>query len=369
MLFGRAPGRAAEGARVRSKTAAMIMQSMSATPGTVSAHTLVTSLRRTMDEALGRALGSAKEVALVGYPNHENCGDSAIWTGEQAWMRAHGVRVAYASDAESFSANVLARRLGDPTILLHGGGNLGDVWPDHQSFREHVIAAYPRHHIVQMPQTIHFRTAESLKRAQSVFDAHPDLTLLVRDERSLRFARAHFRAVSYLCPDAAVALGSLERRAPERRLVRLARTDAEAAGDPASRLDREVRPEDWPLPRASGALYPKLRVASHRLGTALRRWPWAHPVLQPPLDRLYEWLARERTGAGCRALSAGRAVITDRLHAHILCVLLGIPHVLLDNNYGKLRSFYDTWTRECELTRWADSPDAAIDLAESLIPQ
>jgi exopolysaccharide biosynthesis predicted pyruvyltransferase EpsI len=24
---------------------------------------------------------------------------------------------------------------------------------------------------------------------------------------------------------------------------------------------------------------------------------------------------------------------------------MGIPHVVVDNNYGKVRSFFDTWTR------------------------
>jgi pyruvyl transferase EpsO len=47
---------------------------------------------------------------------------------------------------------------------------------------------------------------------------------------------------------------------------------------------------------------------------------------------------------GCRLLSSGRLVITDRLHAHILNLLLGIPHAVLDNSYGKLGRFLEAWT-------------------------
>ena len=65
-------------------------------------------------------------------------------------------------------------------------------------------------------------------------------------------------------------------------------------------------------------------------------------------------------------LSKGRAVITDRLHAHILCVLLGIPHVVLDNSYGKVRSFYDTWTSDCDLAYWSDSAAEALTIALAL---
>ena len=56
-----------------------------------------------------------------------------------------------------------------------------------------------------------------------------------------------------------------------------------------------------------------------------------------------ESAARARVARGCALLSSGRVVITDRLHAHILSLLLGIPHAVLDNSYGKLGRFLDQW--------------------------
>ncbi|XP_048247973.1 glucose-6-phosphate/phosphate translocator 2, chloroplastic-like [Haliotis rufescens] len=43
---------------------------------------------------------------------------------------------------------------------------------------------------------------------------------------------------------------------------------------------------------------------------------------------------------GMLFLQRGRVVITDRLHGHILSTLLGIPHVILDNNYHKVSSYH-----------------------------
>jgi pyruvyl transferase EpsO len=87
-------------------------------------------------------------------------------------------------------------------------------------------------------------------------------------------------------------------------------------------------------------------------------WAWTGLV------QAYNQVARLRLSQGCRTLAAARCVVTDRLHGHILSVLLGIPHVVLDNNYGKVRSFYDTWTKGCDLVDWAESPaDAAGRLA------
>jgi pyruvyl transferase EpsO len=77
-------------------------------------------------------------------------------------------------------------------------------------------------------------------------------------------------------------------------------------------------------------------------------------------------VAADRLGRGCATLAEGRVVITDRLHAHILCLLLGIPSVIIDNSYGKLRNFYDTWTRGNELAALADGPEQAVSLAMEL---
>jgi pyruvyl transferase EpsO len=61
-------------------------------------------------------------------------------------------------------------------------------------------------------------------------------------------------------------------------------------------------------------------------------------------------------------------VVTDRLHGHILALLLGIPHVVLDNSYGKLHHFIRTWTHASPLVRMAAAPDEATALARELLP-
>lgn len=44
--------------------------------------------------------------------------------------------------------------------------------------------------------------------------------------------------------------------------------------------------------------------------------------------------------------------------------MLGIPHVVLDNSYGKVRSFYETWTRDAPIVRWADTAAEAVRAVE-----
>ncbi|NES73991.1 MAG: polysaccharide polymerase, partial [Okeania sp. SIO2D1] len=45
-------------------------------------------------------------------------------------------------------------------------------------------------------------------------------------------------------------------------------------------------------------------------------------------------------------LQPHKLVITNRLHGHILCILLNKPHIFLPNAYHKNELFYQTWTSE-----------------------
>lgn len=322
---------------------------------------LIESLRAQVHSVFDEAVPRDAPVALIDFPRYDNPGDSAIWLGEVAALRRIGREVVYRADHFGYRERALRRRLGGGTILLQGGGSLGDVWPEMQRFREALVSAFPNNRIVQLPQTMHFVDRAALDRARRVFDGHRDLTLLVRDRASLAVAREHFAAAAALCPDAAFALGPLPRsRAPERDVTWLARTDTESAAresPPVETVDwlRSTgdRRAPWPV---RGRTLAALACRLPRLARATSGWP-VHS---------YDLLARERLRYAVGILSGARAIVTDRLHGHILSVLLGIPHVLLDNSYGKLSGFHATWTRDCELTSFADSPHEALELARTL---
>jgi pyruvyl transferase EpsO len=278
------------------------------------------------------------------------------------WLGRNGVEVVFTCDQETYSRERMAARLGGGVILLHGGGNLGDFWVAHQQFRELVIQDFPGNAIIQLPQTIFFMDAWGLGEARRIFDAHHHLTLLCRDRQSLDFARTHFAAPSLLCPDMAFALGPLSRPCPpEQDVVWLARTDAESTGAARGMEGVRAEPIDWLEEPPSPA-----RDRCAQLTGALAGHPADWEALLATLAETYDALARERLARGCRILSRGKVVITDRLHAHILCLLMGIPHAVLDNNYGKVKNFYHTWTAESGLARWADGSAEALAFAQAL---
>lgn len=319
---------------------------------------LVARLRREIRRTAGPLVGRSRRVALVDFPDYANVGDSAIWLGELEFLRAMGVRKpAYVCDQDTFDAEELRARVGRGPILLSGGGNLGDLYPRHQRFREEILRSFPNNPVVQLPQSIWFESREALDRARKVFDGHPRFTLLLRDRASLQRARREFDVRSVLCPDMAFALGRLQREGrAERDHLWLLRTGPEAA-------ERSISPPhgawqtDWAFRGPS--LLARLHRLLHSLAPPSGRF--GHGVLCRAIHLTYGPLARSRLRRGIRLLSRARQVTTDRLHGHILCLLVGIPHRVLDNSNGKVGAFYRTWTSDSELAEWAGavSPDGS----------
>lgn len=276
-------------------------------------------------------------VALLDFPNHPNVGDSAIWCGEARWLRDNGNVRRYICDVDSYSPDALRTCCSTGPILLHGGGNFGDLWPRYQRLRERVIREFPDRPVIQLPQTIHFADPAALAASARIFNAHPDFTLLVRDTRSLHIAASTFSGRVALCPDMAFCLTLRRSAKPTHDEVSLKRTDQESSGTTWAAAETNALVLDW-LDEPRG-----IRHTGSKLFTkAMLRYP---NRLAPAVPYLADSLARWRLARGVRLLSRGRHVLTDRLHAHILCVLLGIPHRVIDNSYGKLSAFIDTWTQ------------------------
>ncbi|HET8634117.1 MAG TPA: polysaccharide pyruvyl transferase family protein [Gemmatimonadales bacterium] len=305
-------------------------------------------------------IGDSPRVALVDFPDYTNVGDSLIWLGSLKALELLGVEApVYVASQRNYRRDEMARAVGDGVICIQGGGNLGDLWPAHQEFREQVIRDFPANRIIQLPQSVEFSSPQALDRARRVFGAHRDLTILVRTERS--FARAEvFGVPTQLCPDLGLAMGVLDRPlAPTHDAVLLARTDHESQGLPLDILPAWVKRVDWVGEPGGLAL-----TLMARLYQRPKLW---RAVTGSSRHLLMRSAARRRLQYGVDLLASGRVVITDRLHGHVLAMLLGIPHCVMDSQFGKVRALWDTWTHEVPDATWCDTLSEAIERASERV--
>ena len=144
-----------------------------------------------------------KKILLLGTPGHSNIGDAAIAAGEYEFVKRYFPEYtlieidAYRIDAKYvFLQSIVGA---DDLFFLHGGGNLGDLYPAEELIRRRVIADFPNNRIVVLPQTIYFGDSEQSKIelavSREIYNRHKDLILFTRGKSSLAFAREHFQNV------------------------------------------------------------------------------------------------------------------------------------------------------------------------------
>ena len=248
-------------------------------------------------------LVSDEPLAILDFPDIRNCGDSAIWLGEMAYLRdaprqAAGVCLA---DARLL-ARGLERVVPEGPIFIHGGGNFGDVWVAHQDFRERVLERFPDRRIIQFPQSIHYKSTSGSRRASASSGATG-----IRAAGARRGVAAVRREALRLRSAAVPGHGVLHRRAPAGRTRVPRARDAARGPREGGGTEQSAYPdipiEDWitesgggcasrrrsaPLPRCWRSGRPRCGCASWTplrttaSGAASGRSPRARARHRPP---------------------------------------------------------------------------------------
>jgi exopolysaccharide biosynthesis predicted pyruvyltransferase EpsI len=336
----------------------------------------IESLRLTARETLGDVLGDARTVALVNFPNHGNPGDPGIWLGTRTLLQELGVTIGYSCASWDFDAGSLRAAVGDAPVLINGGGNFGDLYAGQQRTRTEVLRTLRSNPVVQLPQSIHFADPANEAAMAELIAAHPDFRMMVRERTSERIARERLGVEPVLSPDHAFGMGPRARTQPVTTpILWLARMP----GDPEyvaydEPTGDDVRRVEWLHGIAEDqAAWDLVGRAALRVNTAVRaRWsPGTRGTsLQHALvARTYVPLAWRWVRRGMDMVSGAQVVVTDKLHGHVFCLLLGIPHVVLDNSYGKVSGTLDAWTGDLPGVHRARDGAEALATARRLVEE
>ena len=303
-------------------------------------------IQMVMFEAL---IGKFKFAMLLGFAAFENKGDPAISVGELNIIKKLGIQLIFHCETGHCHENVIldkARNISgkfnteDIVILMQGGGNmLSYLYEDYA--RKLVLETFPNHEVVLFPQSIwHVANQEETRKYQNAYSKHKHLTILYRDRPSYNLGRKLFPDVKcFLMPDMAFQIGAVERfLSPTHDIMWVQRTDTESPkyNIPSIMYGYDVIAEDW--------------------------WNWKTPQGRSKLENSVLMAAN-----GMMFLQRGRVVVTDRLHGHILSVLCGIPHVIIDPVNKKTSSYMRSWTGGIENILIANSSDDALSKAIELL--
>jgi pyruvyl transferase EpsO len=362
-------------------------------------------------------LSKYKNIFFLDYPDHLNAGDHLIWLSTIMFANLNNRKegIAHASSTISYSASLVdfdERKMSSPVIenkesmiLLQGGGNLGDLWPESQLFREFIINKYPNTAITILPQTIYFKDMKNLERVSRTFNSHPALTIHARDRSSFELAKNYFHKCNvFLTPDMTAILSRVDLPdyaiAPRKNnILFLCRQDNELLADFSS--DKLGFPDESKIDCKDWSTYSWLWDKRGKL-KSLNQWYWRIPGnvtlvrevwqrgLKDPeklLSRL-QWtgqIEKELTSTGFDTRMKGfrhslsiahesltffagyELVVTNRLHGAICARLLGIPAILLPGAYSKNIDYHKTWLSRDRLCRFVDSPERLSPVVEEVL--
>jgi exopolysaccharide biosynthesis predicted pyruvyltransferase EpsI len=322
---------------------------------------LIAQMQDKTHDCLREYLATDEPIAMVDFPDYKNVGDSAIWLGQMAYLSSRiGKSPTYVSSLKNHSNEDLSRAAPSGPILITGGGTFGDIWAGHQELRESILEQWPGRAVIQLPQSIHYNSEDSSDRMARAIDRHKNFVLLVRDEESLDYSQKHFNCQVRLCPDMAFCIGEIQADAPTIQVLAMMREDKEQVVGNGQWAHPDIPREDWisesqqkvKVAKALGAASALLAFKPQEIGL-----------------RKLDAAAHNRFQRGITQISRGKAIVTDRLHVHICSLLLGRPHAVLDNSYGKIRRFMNAFSGGTSLSYKATSLDDGIAWARQQAAQ
>lgn len=302
----------------------------------------INRFRQQISASLDSIIG--EKVIIPDAPYYKNIGDLLIWQGTVDFIRGSGRKLVSCSDATTFRYPAIDR---DTTILLMGGGNFGDLWRIHQNDRLRIISRYPDNRIVMLPQSVCYQNPSLISEDAEVFARNKDLYLCARDNNSYDFLHVEFKSNNILLvPDMAFCIseGRLKqyRGNESESSLFLRRKDKELTDSTPDMVPGSVT-SDWPTFEKN---YYQFRVIE-KMKTAIKK-SRERKLPDLMMSRLADAYAKRflrdaMTDEACDFMAPYSKVITTRLHALILAILLHKTVEYIDNSTGKISAFVSTW--------------------------
>ncbi|RNA37104.1 exopolysaccharide biosynthesis [Brachionus plicatilis] len=287
-----------------------------------------------------------KEVHLFHIPLHRNYGDSLIWLGEEILFKKLNLTIkSYDYKSKGIKENEI--------IFLNGGGNFGDLWRQGTIFREGILKKFVNNTIILFPQTINYHDKELIKYDEKIFSAHKNFKISTRSKESYDFATKNFiNTKTILVPDMAFMIGSLKPFSkPNLDVFILRRTDKES-NFPERTWKEAYYKYFSKIKYVEGDWHDYYHIRSEKLNQL--------PVIRKNLVN--------------EILSQGKIIITDRLHASIFSLLIGRPHIIINEKYKKIFNTRSTaFGNKTECNRkflkeyYAENPETAAKMAFNLL--
>ena len=286
---------------------------------------------------------------VIGTPEHSNIGDSAIAIAELLFLKKtvqDSSRVKEITFHEMWKYHQILERGSRNSchFFWHGGGNMGDLWFEEESFRRRFIVNQYAAKPVIFPQTLFYSdTPQGRKARKESIEVYnvPEVTLVAREQKSYeKMKEIYPQAHVMLTPDIVLSADMARFGAtPTTRcgVLMVTRNDLEKTVD--------------------NSIWRELKNEFEALGLSVCQTDMfsTGSVKKETRDELVRSKMQEFCGA--------QLIVTDRLHGMVFAALTGTPCIVFRCNNHKVKGTYD-WISYLDYIRFAET----IEDAKTCIP-
>ena len=288
---------------------------------------------------------------ILGTPLHTNIGDSAIVIAQILFLAKIGfeskqIKEITVSEHCRYSREVECEIQKMKFLCWLGGGNMGDVWPYEEQFRQNALKKNPNIPVIIFPQTIDYRDQSEnnalLKESLEVYNSRKELSLIARETESFDLMRRMYpNAKILLTPDIvlfATAVDFCVEPQDREGILLYMRTDIERSLSDEDRNAIEKIVNQKNLPYVYTDMYSNCPVTKENRAECVR--------------------------AKMQEFAGAKLVITDRLHGMVFAAITGTPCIAFSNNNHKVKGTYE-WIRYLPYIRYAES----VEDVEKYLPE
>lgn len=260
---------------------------------------------------------------VFGSPYHSNLGDQAQSYCIERWAnRNYPEYQVFIFDTQfisfhKFQLLSMIRKEIQPTdkIFLHSGYHTTDLYMLEENMQRHVVQMFPDMRIVILPQTIFYKNPDEAAVSERIYNAHPNLHFLCRDDVSYEKAQQMFPHAHLLkFPDIVTTMIGAKHYDHERKGILLVmRNDKEAFYKPEQIQQLKSNLSDIDIVKQTDTTvdFDAKYIIAHR-----------REVLEQTWDNYSRY----------------RVIITDRYHGTIFSLVAGTPVLVLSSTDHKLSS-------------------------------
>ena len=270
---------------------------------------------------------------LVLTPEHGNLGDHAIAQSEKEILNSLNLNYIEVTGRmlEEWQRNNCIGVMNGRPILINGGGNLGDLWPEVEKMMQTIVVKNPKSPIIIFPNTIYYEmNSDGIKRleeSKKVYNSHRRLKMYAREMISYKMMSSVYTNVK-LMPDMVLRLNKCNTEVARSGCILCLRSDIEKT---ISKKEEQQLLNQVHTLFGNNVKY--LDMICGDFITVENR--------ERALDVQYDLFRHSEL------------VITDRLHGMIFSAITGTPCIVINSKSPKVLGCYE-WIKDLEYIRVAN---------------